>query len=161
MLVSLASSNIASRMRSNLLAAVICQETAYFETTGLGPGAISTMLVQDIDLVATGIGEKLGYCVWCLSTFTVGGMFLPAVILREKRKWLVLRFQALKLICGSPIVIVSFHSAPRVAGVVFSIVPFSAALLVPTYPLLDREHVILWRIEQQTDQRILIQILSV
>lgn len=73
--VTLASSRVCARMRRAYLAAVIAQDTEYFET--IGAGEVSKNLVRDFGQVQGGIGERFGYLCWSSSSFVVGSESVP------------------------------------------------------------------------------------
>jgi ATP-binding cassette subfamily B (MDR/TAP) protein 1 len=94
---------------------------AYFET--IGSGEVASRMVRDIGLVQVGVGERLGFLMWSASSFVTGSEFFLLDLCAQapfRRRRLTILF--------SLSVIVAFYSAPKVAGVIFSIVPFSAIL---------------------------------
>ncbi|KAG8932796.1 hypothetical protein FRC01_012280 [Tulasnella sp. 417] len=92
---SLASANLAARLRLAYVRSVIHQDAQFFED--VGPGEVGTRIVKDIGTVKTAAGEKLGFLIWGFSTL------LAALI-------------------------TSFIMAPRLAGVLFAILPVGLIL---------------------------------
>lgn len=102
-------------MRYAYLAAVLSQPATYFET--VGPGEVASRMSKDLGAVSTGIGEKLGFASWSVGAILTGGA--PPLSAERKEG---------KLTDGSwftPAVIISFDAAPKVGGVLFSILPFA------------------------------------
>ncbi|KAG8983393.1 hypothetical protein FRB90_006065 [Tulasnella sp. 427] len=93
---SLASSNLATRLRLAYVRSVLHQDAQFFED--VGPGEVGTRIVKDIGTVKTAAGEKLGFVMWGISTLVAA-------------------------------LISSFIVAPRLAGVLFAILPFGLILL--------------------------------
>lgn len=60
--VSIASGNLASRLRLAYVRSVIHQDAQFFED--VGPGEVGTRIVKDIGTVKTAAGEKLGFLIW-------------------------------------------------------------------------------------------------
>ncbi|KAG8978134.1 hypothetical protein FRC05_011250 [Tulasnella sp. 425] len=92
---SLASTNLASRLRLAYVRSVIHQDAQFFED--VGPGEVGTRIVKDIGTVKTAAGEKLGFLIWGCSTLVAA-------------------------------LITSFIVAPRLAGVLFAILPVGSIL---------------------------------
>lgn len=92
---SLASANLAARLRLAYVRSVVHQDAQFFED--VGPGEVATRIVKDIGTVKTAAGEKLGFLIWGFSTL------LAALI-------------------------TSFIVAPRLAGVLFAILPVGLIL---------------------------------
>lgn len=65
-LVSLAGIKLSNALRQQYLAAVVVQDQAFFDR--IGPGEIVSRSSKDIDAVRIGLGERLGYLIWSIST---------------------------------------------------------------------------------------------
>ncbi|KAG8915864.1 hypothetical protein FRC00_010755 [Tulasnella sp. 408] len=59
---SLASANLAARLRLAYVRSVVHQDAQFFED--VGPGEVGTRIVKDIGTVKTAAGEKLGFLIW-------------------------------------------------------------------------------------------------
>ncbi|WWC59907.1 uncharacterized protein I303_102469 [Kwoniella dejecticola CBS 10117] len=92
---SLAGVRLSNSLREQYLAAIIVQDQAFFDR--IGPGEVVTRSSKDIDSIRTGLGERLGYLIWSISTI------LTALIS-------------------------AFVHVPRLAGVLFAMIPFIMAV---------------------------------
>lgn len=64
--VTIAATKLSNRLREQYLSAIVVQDQAFFDR--IGPGEIVTRASKDIDSVRTGLGERLGYLIWSLSS---------------------------------------------------------------------------------------------
>jgi ATP-binding cassette subfamily B (MDR/TAP) protein 1 len=96
---------------------VVVQDAAFFDK--VGPGEISMRATKDISAIHTALGKKLGYLIWSLSTVVA----VSDVLNPLQRKTEIDPLQALTS---------SFAHSPRLAGVLFSIVP----LIIATFTFL-------------------------
>lgn len=61
----MAGAKLGDLLREQYLAAILVQDQAFFDR--IGPGEIVTRAGKDINLIRTGLGEKLGYLTWSLA----------------------------------------------------------------------------------------------
>ncbi|WRT65273.1 uncharacterized protein IL334_002216 [Kwoniella shivajii] len=57
---------LSNLLREEYLAAAIVQDQAFYDR--IGPGEVITRASKDIDGIRTGLGERLGYLTWAIST---------------------------------------------------------------------------------------------
>lgn len=100
---------------------MVVQDAAFFEN--VGPGEISMRATKDIEKIRTAFGEKLGYLIWSLSTVVTVSCGNEAFESDGKTDF-------------SQALISSFINSPKLAGVLFSIVPFGILF----FAILDRQN---------------------
>lgn len=71
MSVTIAATKMSNLLREQYLSAIVVQDQAFFDR--IGPGEIVTRASKDIDSVRTGLGERLGYLIWSLSSVIAVG----------------------------------------------------------------------------------------
>lgn len=67
---STAAHNLTVRLRHTYVASVLIQDQTFFDV--IGPGEISARAGKDITTIRVGLGEKIAYFTWSLSTLLVG-----------------------------------------------------------------------------------------
>lgn len=67
---SMASHALTVRLRHEFVANILVQDAAYFDL--VGPGEVAARAGKDISTVRTGLGEKIAFVVWSLSTLVTG-----------------------------------------------------------------------------------------
>lgn len=61
----MAGAKLSNLLREQYLAAIVVQDQAFFDR--IGPGEIVSRASKDINLIRTGLGERLGYLIWSLA----------------------------------------------------------------------------------------------
>ncbi|KAI9632019.1 P-loop containing nucleoside triphosphate hydrolase protein [Dioszegia hungarica] len=62
---SMAGAKLSNLLREKYLAAIVIQDQAFFDR--IGPGEIVSRASKDINMIRTGLGERLGYLLWSMS----------------------------------------------------------------------------------------------
>ena len=65
---------MANHLREQYLAAVLVQDQAFFDR--VGPGEVVLRASRDVEMIRTGLGERLGYLIWSLSTMTAVSLII-------------------------------------------------------------------------------------
>lgn len=106
----MAGAKLSNLLREQYLACIIVQDQAFFDR--IGPGEIVTRAGKDINLIRTGLGEKLGYLVWSL-----------AIIIGVRSSSLII--EGVLSVLTSKCFVSAFVHAPKLAGVLFALIPFT------------------------------------